>query len=137
MSDAVINKPILLFDGYCNMCSSTVQFIARHEKKAHKLLFASLQSPTGMELLQRYNIDPKKTDSLVLIQNGKAYIKSSAALQITKYLRGLYPLLIIFIAVPPFIRNAVYDYIAKRRYKWFGRSESCMLPDQEMAKRFL
>lgn len=137
MSDVTIDKPVLLFDGHCNMCSSAVQFIARHEKNTHKLLFASLQSPTGIELLQRYNIDPKKTDSLVLIENGKAYIKSSAALQTTKYLRGLYPLLTIFIAVPPFIRNAVYDYIAKRRYKWFGRSESCMLPDKEMAKRFL
>lgn len=137
MSHVLIDKPILLFDGHCNMCSSAVQFIARHEKKAHKLLFASLQSPTGLELLKQYNVDPVKTDSLVLIEHGKAYVKSSAALQTTKYLRGLYPLLIVFIAVPPFIRNAVYDYIAKKRYKWFGRSESCMLPDKEMAKRFL
>jgi predicted DCC family thiol-disulfide oxidoreductase YuxK len=134
--DELKHQSILLFDGYCNFCSSTVQFIFEHEKN-RELHFASLQSPTGMELLKHYQIDPSTTDSLVLIEHDKAYVKSAAGLRITKYLKGLYPMLMGFIVVPPFIRNVVYDYIARNRYKWFGKSESCMLPDKELAKRFL
>ncbi len=136
MNEALKNKSILLFDGYCNFCSSTVQFIFEHEKN-NQLYFASLQSPTGVELLKQYHIDPSKTDSLVLIENNKAYVKSSAALRITKYLKHLYPALFGFTIIPAFLRNVVYDYIARHRYKWFGKSESCMIPDKEMAKRFL
>lgn len=130
------HKTILLFDGYCNMCNSSVQFVLRHEKNSH-LLFTSLQSEAGTELLKQYNIDPSKTDSFVLIENNKAYIKSSAALRTTKYLKGLYPILFGFIIVPPFIRNFVYDFIAKNRYKWYGKLDSCMMPDENLAKRFL
>lgn len=136
MKEELQHKSILLFDGYCNFCSSTVQFIFDHEKN-NKLHFASLQSDTGIALLKHYQIDPLKTDSLVLIENNKAFIKSSAALRVAKYLRSLYPLLTGFIIIPPFIRNLVYDYIARHRYKWFGKSESCMIPDKELAKRFL
>ena len=136
MNEALKDKPILLFDGYCNFCSSTVQFIFEHEKNNH-LYFASLQSETGIALLKQYNIDPSKTDSLVLIENNKAYIKSSAALRITKYLRNLYPTLFGFTIIPAFLRNVVYDYIARNRYKWFGKSDNCMIPDKELAKRFL
>jgi len=136
ISEEIKHKPILLFDGYCNFCNSTVQFIVKHEKN-QELRFASIQSPAGAELLKHYQIDPSKTDSLVLIENDQAYVKSAAGLRITKYLKGLYPLLMGFIAVPPFIRNAVYDFIARNRYKWFGKSETCMLPDKELAKRFL
>lgn len=130
------HKPILLFDGYCNFCSSAVQFMAAREKN-REMYFTSLQSPVGLELLEHYRIDPATTDSLVLIENDKAYVKSGAALRTTKYMRGLYPLLKGFLIIPPFIRNFVYDFIAKRRYKWFGKAESCMLPDKELAKRFL
>lgn len=130
------HKPILLFDGHCNFCNSTVQFVAKHEKKS-RLYFTSLQSSAGRELLEHYQIDPAKTDSLVFIENNKAYVKSAAALRITKYMKGFYPILTVFLIVPAFIRNAVYDYIARHRYKWFGRSESCMLPDKELARRFL
>lgn len=136
MKEELQHKSILLFDGYCNFCSSTVQFIFDHEKN-NKLHFASLQSDTGIALLKHYQIDPLKTDSLVLIENNKAFIKSSAALRVSKYLRNLYPLLAGFIIIPPFLRNLVYDYIARHRYKWFGKSESCMIPDKELAKRFL
>lgn len=130
------HKPILLFDGHCNFCSSAVQFMAEREKN-QKMHFTSLQSPAGLELLEHYRIDPVTTDSLVLIENDKAYVKSGAALRTTRYMKGLYPLLMGLLIVPAFIRNFVYDFIAKRRYKWFGRSESCMLPDKELAKRFL
>lgn len=136
MRESLKNKSVLLFDGYCNFCSSTVQFIFEHEKN-NRLYFASLQSETGRELLKHYAIDPEKTDSLVLIENNKAYIKSSAALRLTRHLKALYPLLFGLIIIPPFLRNLVYDYIAKHRYKWFGKSESCMLPDKHLATRFL
>lgn len=125
-----------MFDGYCNFCSSTVQFVIEKEKKPG-LYFCSLQSPAGQAILQHFHIDRAITDSLVLIEREKAYVKSAAALRLSRYLRGLYPLLFGFIIVPPFIRNAVYDYIARHRYKWFGKSESCMLPDPKVKARFL
>ncbi len=136
MREELKHKPILLFDGYCNFCSSVVQFVNKREKR-QELYFASLQSDIGRELLAHYGIDPVKTDSLVLIDRDKAFIKSGAALRLTRYMKALYPLLQIFLAVPSPIRNLVYDFIARRRYKWFGRSESCMLPDKELARRFL
>jgi predicted DCC family thiol-disulfide oxidoreductase YuxK len=136
MKEELRNKTILLFDGYCNLCHSSVQFVIKHEKKP-EILFCSLQSPLGAELLKEYSIDPITTDSLVLIENNNAFIKSSAALRLAKHLKGFYPIAFGFIIVPPFIRNAVYDYIAKNRYKWYGKKDSCMIPEQEISKRFL
>lgn len=136
MDETLKHKTILLFDGYCNFCSNTVQFILKHEKN-NNLFFASLQSETGVELLNHYHIDPAKTDSLVLVEDNKAYVKSSAALRVSKYLKGLYPALFAFMIIPVFIRNTVYDWIARNRYKWFGKSDSCMLPDPAVKKRFL
>jgi len=136
MNNLLKNKTILLFDGYCNLCHSSVQFVLKHEKK-QELYFTSLQSPVGIEILQRYSINPKEIDSLVLIEKNKAYIKSSAALRLGKYLKGFYSLGIIFMIIPAFIRNWVYDYIAKNRYKWYGKQDSCIVPDENLAKRFL
>ncbi len=136
MNEALQHKTILLFDGYCNFCSNTVQFILKHEKN-NALFFASLQSETGVGLLNHYHIDPAKTDSLVLVENDKAYVKSSAALKVSTYLKGLYPSLFGFMIIPAFIRNWVYDFIARNRYKWFGKSDSCMLPDPSVKQRFL
>lgn len=130
------NNPILLFDGNCNLCNNSVKFIFKHEKKP-TLLFASLQSEKGIELLKQMNINHLNIDSIVLIKNQKIYIKSSAALRLTLYLKGLYPLLFCLLIIPPFIRNKVYDFIAKNRYKWFGKTESCMIPDKSISKRFL
>ena len=135
-SPIVKQEPVLLFDGYCNFCSSTVQFVLRKERN-HVLFFSSLQSDTGKALLAHYHIDPLKTDSLVLIDKDKAYVKSGAAIRLARYMKGAYPLLVAFLIVPPFIRNAVYDYIARHRYKWFGKSESCMVPDPAVRQRFL
>jgi len=136
MSNAIDTKPILLFDGYCNLCNNSVQFVLKHEKKTD-LYFSSLQSDKGIELLKRHHINPSEVDSLILIQNNFVYNKSSAALRLTPYLKGLYPLFYTLLIVPPFIRNAVYDYIARNRYKWFGKSDSCMMPDINLVKRFL
>jgi predicted DCC family thiol-disulfide oxidoreductase YuxK len=136
MNEALNNKTILLFDGYCNLCQSSVKFVLKHEKKP-ELYFTSLQSETGVQLLKHYSIDPNKTDSFVLIESNKVFVKSSAALRVLKYLKGLYPLGFGFIIVPQFIRNSLYNFIAKNRYKWFGKTDSCMLPDKDLLKRFL
>jgi predicted DCC family thiol-disulfide oxidoreductase YuxK len=136
VNDILKNKTILLFDGYCNLCHSSVQFVLKHEKK-QELYFTSLQSKIGLEILKYYNIDTNSIDSLVLIEKNKAYIKSTAALTLAKHLKGLYKFGYIFIIVPAFIRNWVYDYIAKNRYKWFGKKDSCIVPDENLAKRFL
>ncbi len=136
MSIDTNNNPILLFDGYCNLCNSSVQFILKHEKNTD-LLFTSLQSETGVNLLKQYNINPMNLDSLVLIKNNTVYTKSAAALRLAPYLKGLYPILYVLLIVPPFIRNAVYDYVARNRYKWFGKSDSCMMPEKSLVKRFL
>lgn len=136
MKEALKHKSILLFDGVCNLCNSSVQFVLKHEKK-HKQLFASLQSDIGKEILSQYEIDVTKTDSLVLVENNRAYIKSSAALRLSRKLKGLYPVLYVFIIIPPFIRNAIYDYVARNRYKWFGKTDTCMIPDKNSANRFL
>lgn len=136
MNKDLKHKTILLFDGYCNLCHSSVQFVMKHEK-SNELYFTSLQSPTGIELLKHYNINPLKIDSLVLIENDKVFVKSTAALKLGKYLKGVYSLGFVFLIVPPFIRNWVYDYISKNRYKWYGKQESCIVPDENLAKRFL
>ncbi|HJF30294.1 MAG TPA: thiol-disulfide oxidoreductase DCC family protein [Sporosarcina psychrophila] len=129
-------KRIILFDGECNFCDSSVQFIIKRDPSAH-FLFTSLQSEKGMELTKQYAI-PSEVDSLVLIENGKAFTKSSAALRIAKKLDGLWHLLFLFILVPRKIRDAVYDYIAKNRYKWFGKKDdACMLPSPDQRKRFI
>lgn len=130
------NNSILLFDGHCNLCSGVVQFILTKEKN-NLLYFASLQSEAGAAILAHFHINPAEVDSLVLVEQGRSYIKSAAALRVARYLKGLYPWLFGFIIVPPFIRNMVYDYVARHRYKWYGRQESCMVPQPRWARRFL
>jgi predicted DCC family thiol-disulfide oxidoreductase YuxK len=130
------NKTILLFDGYCNLCQSSVQFILKHEKNS-EIYFTSLQSNSGIEILNYFKIDSNKINSLVLIEKNKMYIKSTAALRLTKYLKGLYPIAFAFMIIPAVIRNFVYDYIAQKRYKWYGKMGHCPIPNGELAKRYL
>lgn len=118
------------------MCSSAVQFIIERDKKG-RFQFASLQSEYGQEQLKKHQLLDKNIDSIVLIENDKAYIKSTAALHIAKSMDGLYPLAYVFIIVPPFIRNWVYDWIAKNRYKWYGKKETCWLPTPDLKARFI
>ena len=108
----------------------------KHDKK-DLFKFAALQSDIGKEIVEKFNLDPEKTDSIVLIKNDKPYTKSSAALIVAKELSGGYPLMFIFMIIPRFIRNWVYDYIAKNRYKWYGKKESCMIPIEELKDKFL
>ncbi|MGV3464337.1 MAG: thiol-disulfide oxidoreductase DCC family protein [Heyndrickxia sp.] len=128
-------KDIILFDGVCNFCSQSVQFIIKRDP-SHVFHFASLQSDVGRKLLNEYGLE-ENIQSVVYISDEKAYEKSDAALQICRKLNGLWKVLSIFYFVPRPIRNVIYDYIAKNRYKWFGKMESCMVPSSEIKSRFL
>ena len=125
---------IVLFDGDCNFCDSSVQFIIKRDPRSI-FTFASLQSETGRKLLALYDV-PDDTDSMVLISRRKAHLKSSAALQIAKQLKGLWKVCYLFILVPRPIRDFVYDKIAENRYRWFGKKESCTIPTPDIRKRF-
>ncbi len=129
-------KGIILFDGVCNMCNASVNFIIDRDK-ANKFKFASLQSETGKYLLVKFQKDAEKLDSVVLITQDKLYDKSSAALKIASMLPFPYPLSILFRVFPKALRDIVYDYIAKNRYKWFGKKDACRIPDAETKSRFL
>lgn len=127
-------QPILLFDGECGFCNKSVQFFLKREKNK-KMHFAALQSEVGKQLRAYFEID-EKVDSIVLIKEYSAYIKSCAALRLTIYMKGAWPLMMIFVIIPPFMRNWVYDLIAKNRMKLFGRVESCELLPKDDKERF-
>lgn len=127
---------ILLFDGECNLCNKTVQFVIDRDRRG-RVKFASLQSEVGKRLLNQRNIPEHYLDSIILIENNKVYYKSSAALRLCKKLSGLWPLLFAFIIFPKFLRNWVYDYIARNRIKWFGKANTCWVMTEDLKDRFL
>lgn len=133
-------QPILLFDGECGFCNRSVQFVLQRERPNQvpekRLHFAALESEEG-KLLRSYFEIPANVDSLILIKHHAAYIKSCAALRLSLYMKGFWPLLSIFIIIPPFLRNLVYDFIARRRKGIFGRVDNCALLQKEDAARFL
>jgi predicted DCC family thiol-disulfide oxidoreductase YuxK len=131
------HKKLILFDGVCNLCNSSVQFIINHDKK-NVFLFAALQSDIGEHLIEVYHIDTNKTDSILLFSTEHGiYCKSTAALKIARHLQFPINILSIFMIIPPVIRNWVYDYIAKNRYKWYGKKEHCAIPTPELKSKFL
>jgi len=130
------NRPILLFDGVCNLCNSSVQFVIKHDKNG-KIALAALQSNAGQQLLKAHQLPEKNLKSLVFIENNRAYTKSDGALRASRYLDGGWKWLYSLIIFPAFLRNWVYDIVAKNRYRWFGRQESCWMPTPELRKRFL
>ncbi len=130
------NHPVLLFDGVCNLCNSSVQFILRRDPSA-RFRFASLQSEEGQELLSRFSETPEDLSSVILIENGQLYARSEAALRVARRLSGLWPALYLFKIVPLPLRDAVYNWIARNRYRWFGKKEQCMMPRPEWKHRFL
>jgi len=129
-------EAIVLFDGVCNLCNASVRFIIKRDRKS-RFKFASLQSEYAASLFRRLNFDARGVDSIVLFEEGNFYVQSTAALKIARHLDGLWKMLYAFIIVPAFIRNAVYDFIARNRYKWFGKKDYCELPTPEMKGRFL
>ncbi|MEH7119221.1 thiol-disulfide oxidoreductase DCC family protein [Neobacillus vireti] len=126
---------VILFDGKCNFCDRSVQFVIKKDPKG-LFKFASLQSDIGKDLLNKYNA-PGDIDSFVLIEDNKCYFKSTAALRVCKNLKGAWKLAYFLLVVPKPLRDFFYGMIAKNRYKWFGIKESCMLPSPEERKRFL
>ncbi|MDA2919015.1 thiol-disulfide oxidoreductase DCC family protein [Desulfobacterota bacterium AH_259_B03_O07] len=136
MDSTKTTKPIILFDGLCNFCSSIVQFaILRDPKGVFK--FASLQSSIGNNLLKRFGLSIDDYDTFVLIENDEYFLRSSATLRLFKRLNGLWPLLYIFIVIPRPLRDYVYSIVAKNRYSWFGKRKECFIPTPEIESRFL
>ncbi|HMQ69059.1 MAG TPA: thiol-disulfide oxidoreductase DCC family protein [Ignavibacteria bacterium] len=127
---------IILFDGVCNLCNSSVNFIIDHDKK-DVFRFASLQSEAGQEILETNKLSTKEFKSIIFSDNGKIYTQSSAVLRIVKDFPGLWKLFYGFIIVPPVIRNYFYDIIADNRYRWFGKKDSCRIPTPELRNKFL
>lgn len=131
------NKKIILFDGVCNLCNSAVQFIIERDKK-DIFRFVALQSDLGLEICSYIGIDQKMMDSIILYEPGIAYYyKSEAALKIASQLGGFYSFLAGFNFFPKKINDSIYDYIAKNRYKWYGKKEHCMIPTPELKAKFL
>lgn len=130
------NKSIILFDGVCNLCNASVNFVIKHDKKA-QFLFASFQSDAAKEIMLHSNLKNLNLDSIVLIDDGKIYEKSTAILIIARLLNSGYKLFYFFIVIPKSVRDRLYSYIAKNRYKFFGKRERCMIPSPELRNRFL
>ncbi|MDC3337419.1 DCC1-like thiol-disulfide oxidoreductase family protein [Flavobacteriales bacterium] len=128
--------PIILFDGVCNLCNSSVRRIIKKERNPI-FKFASIQSDFGQNILIQYNKDPKKMDSIVLVKNKRIYEKSRAIFRIAFQLKMPYPCIYIFWLIPYFARDWVYDIIAANRYKWYGKSEECWIPTAELSDRFI
>ncbi len=129
-------KSVILFDGVCNLCNASVDFILKRDKP-NRFLVGALQEEAGKKLLSRFEVNPEYLDSLVLVEGGKVFFRSTAALKIAKNLSGFWPLFYVFILLPPFIRDAVYDWIGKNRYRWFGKKSTCRLPSPEEKSKFL
>ncbi len=131
-----MNHPVVLFDGVCNFCNASVNFIIKRDPK-HLFRFAALQSDAGIKLLTQLGLSTTSIDTIVLVIGDQYYTRSSAALRIARRLSGLWPLLFGFIIVPAFIRDALYNLIARHRYNWFGKQDTCMVPTPEVRSRFL
>ena len=137
MLDLPKNKKIILFDGVCNLCDAAVQFVIQHDKK-DEFRFVALQSELGQQILKHIGINPANIDSVILYQPGIAYYyKSAAAIEIARSLGGFLHFGTIFKLIPTGIRNQLYDYVAKNRYKWYGKKETCLVPSAENKTKFL
>ena len=130
------SEAVILFDGVCNLCNGSVQFILLRDPRGY-FQFASLQSDFGQQKMLEFGLDPEKLDTIILIENNQVYTHSTAPLRIARKLSGLWPMLYAFSIIPKFIRDRIYAWIARNRYRWFGKQESCMLPQPEWRGRFL
>jgi predicted DCC family thiol-disulfide oxidoreductase YuxK len=129
-------KSVVLFDGECNLCSGAVQFVLRRDRRA-RFRFASLQSAAGRAALAAAGAPAPLPDSMVLIEEGQIHLKSTAALRIARGLRFPWPALAVLLLVPRRVRDVVYDQVARRRYRWFGRRQECLVPTAALRARFL
>lgn len=128
-------EPIVMYDGECNMCAAVVQFTILRDRKG-KLRYAALQSGTGRRLLKIHGLSDGGFDTFVFVEKGSAYVRSAGALRLVRYLGGGWPLLSVLLLIPRFLRDPVYAYVARNRYRWFGRKDQCMLMKPEYRDRF-
>lgn len=129
-------RPILFFDGVCNLCNASVNFVLKRDK-AGRFRFATLQSPAAAELLDPFGLKASDLDTVVLLEDGRAYTRSTAALRVARRLRFPWNLLYAFILLPRFVRDPLYRFVARRRYRWFGKTETCRVPTPEVRSRFV
>lgn len=129
-------QPVILFDGVCNFCNGAVNFVIKRDEKA-LIQFAPLQSEKGRMFSRQFGFSEEDMKTFLFIEDGRVYTKSTAALRVCRYLGALWPLCYGFIIVPKFIRDGMYNWIAKNRYKWFGKKETCMMPTPEIRTRFI
>jgi predicted DCC family thiol-disulfide oxidoreductase YuxK len=127
---------VVIFDGVCNLCAHSVKFILAHEAEP-KLRFVPLQSPAGARMLREFGFSPEDAKTFVLVVDGNSYVKSDAAIRIARYLRGSWRALGAIRVFPRPLRDWAYDTVARNRYRWFGRAESCMVPTPEIRARFI
>jgi predicted DCC family thiol-disulfide oxidoreductase YuxK len=132
----VAGKLLVLFDGVCQFCNSSVHFIIDHDPQK-RCVFAALQSPLGEAMKRRFGLRDGQVDSLILIENKRCYVKTTAALRIARFLSFLWRLLSLFIMIPQAIRDPAYDWFARHRYAWFGRLDQCRTPTPELRERFV
>ena len=131
-----IKSPVLLFDGVCNLCNASVQWILKRDRKGI-FKFAALQSDTGQVLLQQFGFSEKNFDTVILVDGPRIFTRSDAALEIVRRIGGWWAFLTVFKIIPRPVRNAIYDWVARNRYRWFGKTEACMLPRPEWKERFV
>lgn len=129
------DKPVILFDGICNLCNNSVQFVIKRDPEGI-FKYASLQSDFGQQLLKEFNLPADKFNSFILFQDHKIYTRSTGALKMLAQLKG-WKWASIFFIVPRFIRDGIYNFISKYRYSWFGKREECIIPTQELKARFI
>jgi predicted DCC family thiol-disulfide oxidoreductase YuxK len=134
-TNRVFEHPILLFDGVCNLCNAAVVMVLRHDK-AGVFRFAALQSATGQKLLGAHGLSVQNLDSVVMIDGQKVYLRSDVPLEVARRLNGFWPLLTVFGLIPRSVRDGIYSFIARNRYRWWGHRETCMVPDAALRHRF-
>jgi len=132
----MLPKSILLFDGHCSLCNGAVDFVLKRDPKK-KLLLASIQGPAGKGVLKKYDLPPSYLDTLVLVEQGKVYLGSTAALRVARLLGGGWPLFYGLIIIPKGVRDRIYQWISEHRYQWFGRRDSCRMPTASESAHFL
>ena len=127
---------VVLFDGVCNLCNSSVNWIIDRDKK-NQFQFASLQSDYGKNVVKQFNLQSDYLDTVILLESGKIFVRSEAILRILKHLGGIYTMGFAGMIFPRFIRDFVYNLIAKNRYRWFGKQDTCRIPTPELKAKFL
>lgn len=131
-----IENPVILFDGVCNLCSSSVQFVVKHDTN-NIFLFASLQSEFGKQVQEQFKISSGELETILLLKNKTIYKSSTAVLLVSKELNGVWKFFYALIMLPEAFRNYIYAFVARNRYKWFGKKERCWIPSKEISHRFL